>query len=386
MKILHCCLANFYMEKYGYQENIITKIHKLQGNDVAIVASTEIYVKNQVLGYTIPSTSINEHKIPVKRIPYVKWLPLFIVKRLRLYKNLKDILNEFKPQIIFIHGTQFLSIQTIANYAKKNKSIRIYADCHADYVNSGRNWISLNILHRIIYKYCAQKINPFTIKFYGTLPARCKFLNEVYNIPTNKIELLEMGADDTVFDLSKKDIIRARVRKKMKIKDDDFVVVTGGKITKLKNTHLLMEAISLINNNQIKLILFGSIDVEMNPHITELSSNQNIFYINWLSTTEIYDILFASDLGFFPGQHSVLWEQFLGVGLPCVFKKWEGMEHLNYSNNCMYLDEISNQKISEIIVKLYTDKSLYKRLKENSEKYCINHFSYSNIAKRSIEN
>ena len=75
MKILHCCLAAFYIDNYGYQENILPKIHTLQGNEVKIIASTETYQKNNVLGYVRPSNYINENQIPVVRLPYIKWLP-----------------------------------------------------------------------------------------------------------------------------------------------------------------------------------------------------------------------------------------------------------------------------------------------------------------------
>ena len=46
MKILHCCLAAFYIDNFSYQENIFPKIHKLQGHQVHIIASTETYLEN----------------------------------------------------------------------------------------------------------------------------------------------------------------------------------------------------------------------------------------------------------------------------------------------------------------------------------------------------
>ena len=49
MKVLHCCLAAFYIDDYGYQENILPKMHKIQGHQVKIVSSTETYIDNQTL-------------------------------------------------------------------------------------------------------------------------------------------------------------------------------------------------------------------------------------------------------------------------------------------------------------------------------------------------
>ena len=73
MKILHCCLACFYIDDYSYQENILPKFHKIQGHDVKILASTETYIDNKVLGNTVSGTYYNEDGIEVTRINYSKY-------------------------------------------------------------------------------------------------------------------------------------------------------------------------------------------------------------------------------------------------------------------------------------------------------------------------
>ena len=54
MKIMHPCLAAFYIDDYGYQENILPKAHKKSGHDVEIVASTEVYSDEKTLTYCSP--------------------------------------------------------------------------------------------------------------------------------------------------------------------------------------------------------------------------------------------------------------------------------------------------------------------------------------------
>ena len=72
MKILHCCLANFYIDNYGYQENILPKMHQLQGHDVQIIASTETYIENKKLGYIEAKSYFTPENILITRIPYLK--------------------------------------------------------------------------------------------------------------------------------------------------------------------------------------------------------------------------------------------------------------------------------------------------------------------------
>ena len=92
MRVLHCCLAAFYIDNYGYQENILPRMHKAQGHDVMILASTETYVDNLNLGYVKSNNYINEDGIPVIRIPYKRGIPSKLVHKLRIYEGVYDVL------------------------------------------------------------------------------------------------------------------------------------------------------------------------------------------------------------------------------------------------------------------------------------------------------
>lgn len=384
MRILHCCLAAFYIDNYGYQENILPKIHKLQGHDVKICTSTETYIDNKNIGYVEPRTYLNEHSIEVTRLPYYKYIPHVAVKKLRIYNGLMKVLENFLPDIIFIHDCQFISINTIATFVKRHKNIRVYVDSHTDFINSGRNWFSKNIMHKIVYKWCAKQIEPYTKKFYGTLPLRVDFYRDIYKINPSKLDLLVLGADHTDIDLGNKKEIRQRIRKELNIKDNEFVIVTGGKIDRRKNIHTLMNVFKN-NNLNVKLILFGIPNVEMKVEIEALSKVENIHYIGWLQPNKIYDYLFAADLGFFPGTHSILWEQTVGIGLPCVFKKWEGIDHVDVGGNCIFLEKGDEAEIRSVIDYIYNNRKVYSQMLEISTTKGIKEFSYEEIAKKAIE-
>lgn len=384
MKILHCCLSNFYIDNYGYQENILPKMHKLQGHDVAILASTEIFIDNAKLGYTKPSSYITNDGIPISRIPYVKWLPHTIVRKLRIYKGLKNNLDTFNPDVIFIHGSQFVGILEIIDYLKKRPDVRVYIDNHADYINSASNWVSKNILHKIIYKFVTQKIEPYTRKFYGTLPLRVNFLKEVYGTPSHKTELLLLGIDDTKIYFEEKKLIKKQKRKKLNIHENDFVIITGGKIDRRKNIDILMRVVSELEVDNIKLIVFGSPNKEMEDEINILSQNSNIRNIGWILPDQTVDYFFASDLACFPGTHSVLWEQATGLGIPAIFKRWDGIDHIDLNGNCLLLDEINEDILREVVLKVVEDKLLFKNMKKIAEEG-KKKFSYYEIAKKGIE-
>lgn len=69
MRILHLCLACFYIDGYNYQENILPRIDRENGNEVLVIASTETYVNNSELGYVEPGEYTTFDGIHVIRIP-----------------------------------------------------------------------------------------------------------------------------------------------------------------------------------------------------------------------------------------------------------------------------------------------------------------------------
>jgi len=387
MKILHCCLASFYIDNYSYQENILPKFHKKQGHDVRILASIETYNSNVELSYIEPSSYTTPDDISISRIGYIRWLPKTVARKLRIYKGINKHLYDFRPDVIFMHDCQFLSILNFSKYAKKNKVI-LFIDSHTDFVNSGKSWISKNVLHKIIYKFCAKNIEKYTTKFYGTLPLRIDFLKDVYAIESSKIELLPFGADDSLFHWNAKHEIRIEVRKQLNITDDQLVFITGGKIDRRKNIHLLLKVWNeLKQDNKLsltKLILFGKANEELKSEVGQLIKGQDIIYIDWLSSKEIHKYFFASDLAIFPGTHSVLWEEAVGLGLPCIFKKWEGIQHVDLGGNCKFIEEVNSDSIKDVLLRITNDKYLYKEMKVKAENFGPKIFIYSEIAKRSI--
>lgn len=383
MRIIHCCLSQFYADNFGYQENFLPKTHKFQGYDVEILASTETYIQNK-LGYVEPKSYINEYGIPVLRLGYVTYLPHLVVRKLRIYNGVLKKLEEFNPHVIFLHDLQFLSISAIALYAKKNPNVKVYVDGHTDFGNSAKNWVSKNILHKIIYKWCAKKIEPFVSKFWGVTPLRVDFFKQIYGLDETKVDLLVLGLDDTEIDFSKKNEIRSKIRKSLGL-EDKFVIITGGKIDQRKKIEVLLEAVNQLKNDTVHLILFGSITGEMKSKISKLIKSPKIKYLGWISPKEANDYFFASDLAFFPGTHSVLWEQSIGCGIPGVFRKWEGMQHVDIGGNCLFLEGDSRSEVQEIILKIIEDKDLYNNLKKNSEEKGQEVFLYTEIAKRAIE-
>ena len=385
MKIVHLCLCSFFPDNYSYQENMLPKYHKKLGYDVEVIASTRSFDEQGKPCYLDNvGTYQNEYDIKVTRLPYKSNGKIW--KRLKRYIGVFDAVSKADPDILFIHGGQFLDIDQVVKFLKDHKDVTVFVDNHADFSNSATNWFSKNILHKIVWKHTEHKIEPYTKKFYGVLPVRVDFLKDIYGLPADKCELLVMGADDELVKRAKTSGARDRIRKQYGISDSDFLIVTGGKIDQWKTqTLLLMQAVQNISNPSVRLIVFGSVTDELKVQVKNLSDSVKVQYIGWISSEDTYDYFEASDLVVFPGRHSVMWEQVTGQGKPMIVKDWPGTHHVDLGGNVLFLTEDSVGEIQEKIESLLSEPSKLKEMTKIAQEKGMQIFSYADISKRAIE-
>lgn len=385
MKIVHLCLCGPYNDNWGYQENIIPKYNRKDGHEVTVITSTLVNsTKNHGYERTSAKEYYLEDGIKVIRLPFIKFFIKNLIERLRIYKNLYQTLKNENPDLIFVHEVSFWNVDSVIKYKMSKKNVKIYADNHADYENSARNLISKYLIHRIIWKSRYKKFMPHCEKIFGVTPNRCEFLSEMYSVSKDKIDLLVMGADTEKINFDNKEKIKEEIRSSLSITKDDFVIITGGKIDEKKNIHNLIMAVNEIANSNIKLIVFGTAIGNIKEIIESLSSTKYVNYIGWINSDKAYDYFLASDLAFFPGTHSVLWEQAVGTGIPCVFKKWKGMDHVDVGGNCEFINDGTVEEIKSIILNIFNNQYKYNQMRNNTIKRGINYFSYEKISRRAI--
>lgn len=382
MKIVHICLCGAMTDGFNYQENVITKYHKKMGNDVTIIASQWIWNSDGKLKRTYKTDYINEDGVKMVRLSIKHGT---VNSRLKTYPDLYGAVEKERPDILFIHDCQFLDIRKLALYAKRRPNVKVYVDNHVDYSNGAHGWLSRNLLHKGLWRFCVKKIEPYVTKFYGVLPARVDFLKEMYDLPANKCELLVMGADDELVEKAANPKIMKETRISLGIHGNDFLIITGGKIDEWKTqTLLLMEAIQNISAERVRLIVFGSVSDNLKEKVNALVDDVKIQYVGWLSSEESYNLFGAADLVVFPGRHSVYWEQVAGQGIPMIVKDWPGTHHIDLGGNVLFLEQDKAQEIQGKIQELLDSPSKYELMKYNAQKKRMR-FSYRDIAKRSIE-
>ena len=381
MNIVHIAPNSTYNDYWGYQENLLPKYQKKLGHDVILITSVKRHENGLVVegdtGDYILSDGVRVVRRRYNRI-FTKLLTNVIASI-----HVKDILDEINPDLVFFHGLISCTIFEVIKYKKEHPHCLIVQDNHMDYnIGFKQKTIKQRIM-RCWYRLINKKSSKYVEKIYGVTPWRKEYAKDFFQIPENKLDILIMGADDECMHLNQRNDIRNMIRNKYDIKKDEFLIVTGGKIDKKKKIDVLIRA--SLNLPKVKLLIFGSVAEDIKEEFRHLiEESNNVIMIGWVDSNEVYKYFYAADLVFFPGQHSVLWEQACASKVPCIFEKWPGMEHVNNGGNSDFVFpitvEVIQQKLSELI---FTDK--YYAMKSVTESDNTDVFLYSEIAKKSLE-
>lgn len=385
-KIVNICLYGPVTDGWSYQDNLLPKYQKENGNEVVVITSLWVWNESGKMVKTDKRDYYNEYGIHTIRLDIKGDKPL--TDKFKRFDGLYATIEKEKPDILFVHCFQFLDIDEIIRYAKAHPSVIIYVDNHCDFSNSATNWVSKNVLHKIIWMQKAKKLNPYVKKFYGVIPARVDFLVDMYGLPKEKVELLEMGADDEKAEAALDPQKIKALRERYGINDDDFLIVTGGKIDLAKQqTLLLMEAVKNLDKKySAKLIVFGSVVDELKEKVEKLSDGESVQYIGWVKSDDSYQYFASADLVVFPGRHSVFWEQVVGIGKPLIVKYWDGTTHVQVNGNAEFLKEDSTEEIVTFLTQLLeNNKDRYNQMLLHAQGDARKRFSYREIALRSVE-
>ncbi len=384
MRILNICVnADSYTDGLSYQDNLLPHYQKELGYEVFLLAPEYEIGESGQCQKSSRKEYVDENGIHIKRLSIIgNHEQTYRFKRFyEFYQNI----NTVNPDIIFCHSIQFLDYDLVIKYKRKHNSVKLYVDSHADFGNSAKNWISKNILHKVLWNCLAKRSIPYVEKFFGVTPARVEFLQEMYGIPESKTELLVMGADDMIVANTRSFTVRKKIRNDLYLSDEITMILAGGKIDDNKPEILeLMRGFSNLSEKQYKLVVFGSVEDTYKTDFERLLvENKNISYVGWLNKEQIYCYFSAADLVVFPGLHSVMWEEAVGSGKPCVFRRISGFAHVDLGGNCAFFDDLSGRAMWNVIEQCTSGHRL-EQMKRVAEEKGMKKFSYLEIAKQSI--
>ncbi|CAI8742234.1 hypothetical protein EMIT036CA2_10676 [Chryseobacterium sp. IT-36CA2] len=381
-------VTDFFGDNLTYIENELAKQYIKLGFQVFIICSVtdNVFDFYNHHYYTYREASVKmSNGIKIYRQPY----QLNLKKRIKKFENFYNILCIEKPDFIFFNAIQ-LNLKDAVKYKKKEGcNIILYSEI--DYSNSAQNWLSLNILHKIIWRNVLNRYKKHIFKIFYATPGSSKFLLEVYKVPVNETKLLPLGCDCSFSEIIKEKVDRNTFREKLGIAKDDIVLITGGKLDQKKRTEVIIEAVRLLNKAHLHLIVFGAPAAGADQYFNQLkdrAAGHNIQFTGWLDSEAFYEYMAISDIAVFPASQSVLWQQAIGMHLPLIAGDSgnQDMSYLNFNENVIKIEQndITPTRFAETLEKIISVPGLLNKMKKGAEKTSKENLSYDIIAKMSI--
>ena len=361
MKILHLMLSCFYIDNGNYQENVIPRQNKKDGHRVEIIASTEVFI-NSKLSYTKPGSYLNEDGIKVRRLPYKNVLYFGISKKVRAYPGLYKLIDDFAPDIILFHGAAAYALLTAAKYKKNNPQVKFYVDSHEDYNNSATNFLSKYVLHKIFYRGIIRKSLKYIDKVLYITYESAVYLKEMYSISDKYLLFFPLGGN--IPEPDKREYIRNKIRSSFDIDENQILLIISGKFDKIKRTVDVIKAFIEVPNQNLRLIIIGSMDKDICEAAMRLiNSDSRIHYLGWLNSSLLQDYLCAGDLYVQLGSQSVTMQNALCCGNAAALYPFESHKFL-LKESVFYIEQ--KEDLIKVIKMISSEKSILEKKRKES--------------------
>lgn len=196
--------------------------------------------------------------------------------------------------------TMVKSIKQIKNFFAEHND---YDIVHCNMANAAifyfyyaeKNGIDIRILHSHQDNYAdkfSHKLRNIPLIFLGkqytTVEMACSkkagdflFKNDDYTVVNNGIDLQKYSYNEET---------RKKVRKDLKLKDNDILLGTVGRLTEQKNQKYLIDVLKLLNDKKYKLIIIGEghLDEKLRKKAKELNVENNIIFTGSVNNVEEY--------------------------------------------------------------------------------------------------
>jgi len=220
-------------------------------------------------------------------------------------------------------------------------------------------------------------------KFIGVSDYVCNEFKKTSNI--KNFVTLHNGIDINDFkeDISIKECLE--LRKKIGFNKNDFIIIFCGRLVEVKGILELIKAVKEIKNQNIKLVIVGSINfgiAQTSEYLENIkseifSSNGRIVLTGYVKNTQLYKYYKMADIGVTPSTYEeaalLVGIEMMSCGLPNIITNSGGMVEYA-SNETIILEKENNliQNLKDAIIDLYNDKNKREKISKSGIKQAQN--------------
>ncbi len=305
------------------------------------------------------------------------------------YKKIKNIINEFKPDIVHTHASKAGTLGRLAAFSCKVPKVVHTFHGHVFHSYFG---FAATTFYKNIERFLAKRSDAII-----AISEKQKIeLSEIHGIcPQNKISVIPLGFDLIKFN-SNIEEKRASFRKKYELSDEIICIGIIGRLVPVKNHQLFLQAFHQVTNKtskKIKAFIVG--DGELRDDLFNLCktlgltysyvdqpnhSNQVIF-TSWIK--EVDHVLAGIDVAaltsFNEGTPVSLIEA-QACNKPIVTTNVGGIENVVIPNETALLCENNNlDEFTAALLRIVEDDELRNKMGVDGWKFVKDHFHYTRL-------
>ena len=385
MHILH--IEEGFIPNMGYQINLLTRFMSLAGHKVTIITtrldkiveSQKVYLSNDIEDQERQlekQYGINIIRIPVKRI---------ISSRCQWDKSVFSRIKELNPDIIYLHGNDFLiSIQYLMFYLKKI-NIPVVTDSHMLEAASKNRFAKY---FRLIYKML---ITPILVK--NKIPVirvvNDPFIKKAYGIPYEISPLMSFGSDIDIFYPDEN--IKKTFRDENNIKENDFVLVYAGKLSEDKDGLFFAESTQKkleTQNRNLVFVIIGNTYGDYGKQVENifLKSENKIIRFPIQKYNDLPKFFQMADVALIPSRASLTFYDMQACGLPVIWSDIPVNVKRTQNNNGFIFTAKNSQEMRKIIIDCADmGKKELDAISKNALCYISKSYSYKDVADKYLK-
>lgn len=308
----------------------------------------------EVIGVSTPGVALNE----VNTNENIRVIGLNMSRKITPIKDvlsvyyLFKILKKEKPLIVHSH-TPKAGIITMLAAKLANIPVRLHTVAGLPLMEAkGTKRVILNFVEKVTYA-CATNVYPNSKGLF-------QFIVNEELVTSKKLKVIANGSsngiDSSYFDtVWVSEVQKHELLAQLDINKNDFIFVFVGRLVGDKGISELIEAFSRINDNNVKLVLVGESEPDLDPlfeeTINEIEKNPNIISVGFQSDVRPYFAI--SNCLVFPSYRE---------GFPNVVMQGGAMGLPSIVSNINGCNEIIEEGINGTIIPVKDPKSLFESM------------------------
>lgn len=379
MKVVFVCTGNNFTPSMLYKENYFIRAAVNLGYEVLVLASEYVYVDGVRTKGAVEDRKIDGYHLV--RMPYKKYFGNeWLTEKIRNTPGMIEKIIEFAPEYVFVNCPQVYNVMQVKKIKKALPNCRIALDFSTKYINSARNWLSLNVLHKIIYKWWLHKAVPYVDKIYYVSQETLQFVQEVYKLPEEL--MVENGLPGEVRAMGEREKYRQKILETFNFPQDAIIMLHSGKMGVLKRTVEMLQYFHKNPDKRFRLLIAGSMETCVETAIMDvIHKDDRISYIGFVTGEELTELLCGTDIYLQPGTISQTSQTAICCGCPIMFMECPTNEAL-FSNNGFMLKELA--EMSAVFQTISEDAECLKQMSAKSYELANKELEYQTLLQRAM--